>query len=198
MRKELLIWLEAFLSAIPGQVGLSIRSAWYPRRCAGPGRCRVGRGVEVVAPGSIHLDGGEVRLGDRCYVNAEGGSITLGDQVAFNIGCHINASVGGRISVGANSMFGPSVLMRTANHRFDSTDEPMREQGHAEADIIIEEDVWVGGHAVVLGGVRIGRGSVVGAGAVVTKSLDPWSVAVGVPARVIRTRRPTGSDRAGR
>jgi acetyltransferase-like isoleucine patch superfamily enzyme len=74
---------------------------------------------------------------------------------------------------------------------FADPDRLIAEQGITARGIVIEDDVWLGGGAVVLDGVRIGRGAVVGAGAVVTQDIPPYAIAVGVPARVVGSRRET-------
>jgi maltose O-acetyltransferase len=86
-------------------------------------------------------------------------------------------------------MMGPEVLILTTNHRTDSIERPMNQQGHqSAAAVTIENDVWIGARAIILAGVRIGAGSIVGAGAVVPKSIPPGVIAVGNPARVVRQR----------
>ena len=74
------------------------------------------------------------------------------------------------------------------NHTFARRDVPIRAQPPQDAPIVIEDDVWLAASAIVLGGVTVGRGCVVGAGAVVTHSLPPYSIARGVPARVVGVR----------
>lgn len=101
---------------------------------------------------------------------------------------HVNASVGGTIRIGENCLFGPNVLMRTANHRYENPDIPVRQQGHSFSNIHIEDDVWISANAVILGGVHIGRGAIIGAGAVVTKDVPSMAIAVGIPAKVIKFR----------
>ena len=71
---------------------------------------------------------------------------------------------------------------------FSDPEMLIHEQGMIGLGIKIEDDVWIGAGAIILDGVTIGRGSVIGAGAVVTKNIPPYSVAVGVPARVIKKR----------
>jgi len=88
-------------------------------------------------------------------------------------------------------MIGPNVVMRTANHNFLRTDIPMQVQGHLFGDINIEDDVWIGANVTILGGVNIGRGSIIGAGAVVTKNVPSMAIAAGVPARLIKWRGDT-------
>ncbi|WP_405434295.1 acyltransferase [Micromonospora sp. NBC_00617] len=101
-----------------------------------------------------------------------------------------------RIRIGDNVMFGPEVTVRGGNHRIDQVGVPMIAVGKEPDDathdrgVIIGDDVWVGTRAVILHGVIIGRGAVVGAGAVVTRSVPPYAVAAGNPARVIRLRWP--------
>jgi galactoside O-acetyltransferase len=65
---------------------------------------------------------------------------------------------------------------------------PIRLQGHDAGTIVIEDNVWLAANVTVVGGVRIGRGSVIAAGAVVTSDIEPYSIAGGVPARLIRRR----------
>jgi len=131
---------------------------------------------------------GLTMINDRCYFNADGGSITVGNWTAFNLGAHINASCGGNIVIGDHCPIGPGVVMRTANHRFASQETLIQDQGHKSADIVIEDDCWIGANAVILGGVHIGRGAIIGAGAVVTKDIPSMAIAVGVPAKILKYR----------
>jgi maltose O-acetyltransferase len=87
-------------------------------------------------------------------------------------------------------MMGPRVTILTQNHAFSDPERPMNEQGAAEvAPVTIEDDVWIGMATIILPGVTIGTGAVVGAGSVVTRSIPPYAVSAGNPARVIRDRR---------
>ncbi|QGY41956.1 maltose O-acetyltransferase [Pseudodesulfovibrio cashew] len=85
-------------------------------------------------------------------------------------------------------MIGPNVVMDTSRHNDARADIPMREQGMTYAPITIEDDVWIGANVVITSGVNIGHGSIIGAGAVVVRDIPPFSVAVGVPCRVVRKR----------
>jgi acetyltransferase-like isoleucine patch superfamily enzyme len=101
-----------------------------------------------------------------------------------------------RIRIGDNVMFGPEVTIRGGNHRIDQVGVPMiavdkePDDDTHDRGVTIGDDVWVGTRAVILHGVTIGRGAVIGAGAVVTRSVPPYAVAAGNPARVIRLRWP--------
>lgn len=84
---------------------------------------------------------------------------------------------------------GTDVIIITRNHRFDRTDIPMMEQGfEEERPVYIGNDVWIGDRVLILPGVHIGDGSIIAAGAVVTKDVPPYSIVAGVPARKIRDR----------
>jgi len=119
------------------------------------------------------------------YAN-DSGNIVIGDNCALNTNVQIGASCG-KIIIGNNVMIAPNVVIRAANHGL-RRDRPMRFQPHTYGEIIIEDDVWIGSNAVITSGVLLAKGSVVGAGAVVTKSTEPYSIVGGVPARKIGER----------
>ena len=124
-------------------------------------------------------------------VNIERGAVfsshtTLGD----NSGIGINASLTGSVKIGKNVMMGSHCTMYIRNHNFERLDVPMCEQGYKpEETIIIEDDVWIGGHTIFLPGVHIGKGSIIGAGAVVTKDVPEFAIVGGNPAKIIRYRK---------
>lgn len=132
---------------------------------------------------------------DRCgtNVNIEHGArfgsgrcIALGDN--SDIG--MDALILGSATIGRNVMMGPRCILIATTHAHHDPGVPMNTQGWApERPIVIEDDVWIGAAAIVLPGCRIGRGSIVGAGSVVTKDVTPYSMVGGNPARVLRTRR---------
>ena len=93
---------------------------------------------------------------------------------------------GGPITIGNQVHIAPHVMMFAANHKFADTDIPIHKQGTEAAPITIEDDVWVAGKVMITAGVRVGRGSVIGAGAVVTKDIPPNSIVAGVPAKIIK------------
>jgi galactoside O-acetyltransferase len=129
-----------------------------------------------------------VSIGRNSLFSAENGLIKIGENTSFNSNVFINSSVCGEILIGNNCLIGPNVVMRTAGHNFERADIPIRNQGHICKNIMIEDDVWLGANVVVLGGVTIGKGCVIGAGSVVTKNIEAYSIAVGVPAKVIKNR----------
>jgi len=189
VRRELIAYADALAAMWPGGSGSRLRVWWIARRVAGwGGGGAVDESVRFQAPERMRFGRG-VMIGSHSFFAAAGsGAIEVGDGVGFNSNVHINASVGGVIRIGDRCLVGPNVVMRTADHRFDRTDIPIQAQGHRIADIVIEDDVWLGANVTVVGGVSIGKGAVVGAGAVVTRDVPPMVVVGGVPARVLKVR----------
>lgn len=124
-------------------------------------------------------------------VNIEQGArfsprVTLGDR--SGIGVH--AKLYGTCHIGACVMMGEDVTIIHRNHRHDRTDIPMMDQGfEPERPVTIGDDVWIGDRVVLLPGVRVGRGAILGAGAVVTRDVPDYAIVAGVPARVIGSRK---------
>ncbi|MBF0217287.1 MAG: acyltransferase [Candidatus Omnitrophica bacterium] len=117
-----------------------------------------------------------------------GENIEIGENSHINQYCCVWASPGSKIVLGANLLMGPGVKIFSSNHSKESA-KAMNEQGWAEKGIVIGNDVWIGANSVVVAGVRIADGAVIAAGAVVTKDIPEYSIAAGVPAKVIGKRR---------
>ena len=109
--------------------------------------------------------------------------ITFGENFYMNAGCHIL----GQITFGKDVMIGPKTVIWGRNHGI-ATGTPMRLQKPTRSPITIGDDVWIGANVTIVKGITIGSGAVIGAGSVVTKDIDPNVIAVGNPARVIRSR----------
>ena len=115
-----------------------------------------------------------------------GQNIHIGDHVYLNFLCTILDN--NEVHIGHHVMIGPGVQIYTAAHPLQVE---ARNQGWEVAKpIVIEDNVWIGGGAIILPGVRIGRNAVVGAGAVVSRSVPANTVVAGNPARVIREIEP--------
>lgn len=127
----------------------------------------------TVAPGAILQ--GNITIGDHSSVQAYSILIGYGEQ--------------GKITIGNYVRIAPHVMMIAANHVFEDPTKPIHDQGLIAKPITIEDDVWIAGRVTLTAGITIGKGSVIGAGAVVTKDIPPYSIAVGVPAKVIDSRK---------
>lgn len=126
--------------------------------------------------------GGGVSIGRKCKVHR---NTRIGDYSGIGYGCEIPNGV----TIGKHVMMGPNVLMYTQNHCTEKVDIPMRMQGMRKMQpILIEDDVWIGARVCILPGITIGHGSVIGACAVVSKDVPPYSVVVGNPGRIVKSR----------
>jgi acetyltransferase-like isoleucine patch superfamily enzyme len=114
----------------------------------------------------------------------EGGWISIGDDTY--VGPKAVLFGAGGIDIGSQVLISPGVVITSHQHSFTDTDRPMSAQPMEFAAVVIEDNVWIGSNATVLPGVRIGSGSTVGAGAVVTTSVPRRVLSLGVPARVVR------------
>jgi len=113
--------------------------------------------------------------------------IDIGERVVIRPNTILMASELASIRIGDDVLIGSGVHIYASNHRFDQRDLPISAQGHtASDDLIIENDVWIGANSILLPGVRIGKHSVIAAGSVVTKSVEPYTLNAGSPARKIR------------
>ncbi|MBE7535304.1 MAG: acyltransferase [Anaerolineales bacterium] len=122
------------------------------------------------------------------YGREIGVGLKIGDY--SNIGAYCYIGCGGGVQIGNHVMMSPRVGLHSENHNFDQLGTPMKDQGVVRNGIVIEDDCWLASGCVILSGVHLGRGSIVAAGAVVTKDVPPYSVVAGVPAKVIKQRRP--------
>jgi acetyltransferase-like isoleucine patch superfamily enzyme len=113
-------------------------------------------------------------------------NVEIGKDSTLNQGVILDGT--GGIKIGNDVRVAPSVILNTADHEFQDPVEKIRKQGFQVSPITIEDDVWIGAGVVVNKGVTIGKGSVIGAGSVVTRDVPPYSIAVGVPCKVIKSR----------
>ncbi|MFH1862810.1 MAG: glycosyltransferase [bacterium] len=123
------------------------------------------------------------------YGREIGAGLKIGDRSNVGPYCYLGAS--GGITIGNDVMMGPRVSFFAENHNFERTDVAMRQQGCTRKPIVIEDNCWIASGAIILAGVTVGRGSIIGAGAVVNRNVPPYSIVAGNPARVIRTRSET-------
>ncbi len=131
-------------------------------------------------------------IGDDCLIHrntvvrAVGGSVKIGRGTSIQ---HFTSVYGlGNTTIGDNVLIASHCAIAVAQHNFGDGSVPIANQGTTDADTVIESNVWLGAHVVVFAGVTIGQGSVIGAGAVVNRNIPPGSIAVGVPAKVLRKR----------
>ncbi|KAL1953860.1 hypothetical protein VTO42DRAFT_2084 [Malbranchea cinnamomea] len=128
------------------------------------------------------------RVGNNTFIEPPfmpdyGCNTVIGNDVFINWNCTIlDTSL---VVIGDRVMMGPNVSIYTAGH--DTSILSRRKYVEFGHPVFIEDDCWIGGNVIILPGVRIGQGSTIGAGSVVTKDIPPFSVAVGSPCRVVKT-----------
>lgn len=179
---------------------------------------RMGKSV-FIQDGAEFIGTHNIEIGDRVHlfrgvrINGRDNNcrIKIGDRVAIERGVDIAAGENCQIEIGEDTFIGPYtciggpgkvkigkkclIAAQTGivanNHTFADPLQYIRDQGVTQKGIEIGDDCWLGYGVKVLDGVTIGKGSVIGAGAVVTKDIPPYSIAVGVPAKAIANRQPT-------
>ena len=161
--KELRYCYRYFLSLIPGVIGRICRRKFW--------------GI-----GSV---GKNVKIDEKCWFLWPE-RLFLGDNVVVGKDCILNAS--GEIVIQKDCLLGPGVVIWTQNHKFARLDMPINQQGYVYRRVVIEEDVWIAARAIVLPGVKVGKGAVIAAGSVVTNDVEAFSVVAGVPAKLIKMR----------
>ncbi|MEQ8537299.1 MAG: acyltransferase [Coleofasciculus sp. D1-CHI-01] len=206
--------ITSLFGDISGGLGYLLRKRLYRNLFKNVGEGIIlGKGIVLRHPGKIIL-GNRVAIDDYGLLDASGAGeegIRLGDDVIVSRNCVIQGKTGSVI-IGAKTDIGCNTILASATGIFigrsvliagncyigggrylsDRCDIPMMEQGlYSKGPVAIADDVWLGAGAIVLDGVSIGKGCIVGAGALVTKDLPDYSVAVGVPARIIRNRKET-------
>lgn len=183
---EFVDWFDAISSALPGRIGSVTRRLWYTARLGKVGSAFTAeRGVRITSPATISI-GDHVGLGEGCRLSASSGRLSIGSRTKFNSGVNVVADFG-EISIGEDVLIAMNVIMRSSNHRFDRSPRvPINQQGHTSEKIEVGNDVWIGAGAVLLPGSKIGDHCVIGASAVVTGEIPPGSVAVGIPAKVVK------------
>jgi acetyltransferase-like isoleucine patch superfamily enzyme len=124
-------------------------------------------------------------------LNPEFGWIEIGDHSTVNEFCALHGA--GGIRIGNGVRIGCHTVIHSVQHHFERVDIPIWKQGTCAKPIVIEDDVWIGANSTILGGVTIGAHTIIGAHSLVTKSIPPYSIAYGVPAKTRRSRKDDSS-----
>lgn len=151
-------------------------------------------GLRLTIPKNIRISSPhKISIGDNCQfdeyvylqVHHEGEKLIIKNNVRVNAFTHIQAY--SEIIINDYVLIAPFSHINSGNHGFDNMKEPIMNQAYKKAGIIlIGKGSWIGRNSHILGNVQIGKNTVIGAGSVVTKSFDEFSIIVGVPARLIR------------
>ena len=202
--------VAGLVGGLPGAPGLYLRQKLFPRLFNRVGRgTHFGRHITLRWPQRISLGenvlidefamlaiygrgddeiiiGDGVLIGRRSVVKCRLGSLHIGNNTNVGMDCRIAST--SMVTIGNYCLFAGKCYIGGAQHRHDRRDIPITLQPLHTQGVIIEDDVWLGANVCVNDGVKIGRGAIVGAGAVVTRDIPPYMIAAGVPAKVIKER----------
>lgn len=205
--------ITLLFSRLPGALGIFLRGKFYPMLLG-----RTGRGIvfgantvlrhpkkifienNVIIDDNVLLDAkgseqsgitlkDEVFIGRNSILSCKGGEIILEERANVGFNCEIFSS--NKVVIGKDNLIAAyTYVVGGGNYKLERTDIPINQQPDFEGKggVITEEDVWLAAHVVLLDGTKIGKGSVIAAGAVVSGEIPPYSISGGVPAKVIKSR----------
>jgi acetyltransferase-like isoleucine patch superfamily enzyme len=212
-RSQWSYWQEALVFAlvtwVPLSPGKTLRRLAYRTVFA-----RIGTSVQI-EPGAEFVGAEHIVIGDKVHISRDvrirsfgnNSEVRIANHVQFDRGVDIKIHHNGEVEIGEHTYIGPYTCLSgnyikigkdcliashsgiyANNHGFSDLLCKIREQQSTYKGIVIEDNCWLGSGVRVVDGVTIGEGSVIGAGAVVTKNIPPYSIAVGVPAKVVSRR----------
>ena len=210
LKYELIILISSW---IPGALGIFLRSKLYPLLLGLAGRGvifgtnivlrhpkKIFIGSNVIIDDNVMIDAkgtdnkgieleDEVFLGRNTILSCKGGDIILHERANLGFNCEIYSS--NKVEIGKDTLVAAySYFVGGGNYKLDNINIPINQQPDFEGagGVRLEGNNWIGAHCVILDGVNIGEGSVIAAGAVVNKSIPSFSIAAGVPVKVIKDR----------
>ena len=195
---------------IPTIIGIGLRAVFYKLMVKMDGTAAIERNVRLRFASRIRLGRGAY-LDENVYIHACPDGVEIGENTLVMHGSvlhvynfrglpHAFIRIGrdslvgeysvirgqGGVTIGDRVYTSPGTQIIAVNHIFNDPERPFVEQGITAEGIVIEDDVWLGSNCVITDGVRVGKGAVVAAGAVVTKDVPPHTIVAGVPAKVLR------------
>ena len=210
LKYEIIILISSW---IPGALGIFLRSKLYPMLLGASGRGvlfgtnivlrhpkKIFIGNNVIIDDNVMIDAkgtdnngikmeDEVFIGRNTILSCKGGDILLHDRVNLGFNCEVYSS--SKVEIGKDTLVAAySYFVGGGSYKLDDVSIPINQQPDFEGagGIKLDGNNWIGAHCVILDGVKIGEGSVVAAGAVVNKPVPSFSIAAGVPAKVIKNR----------
>ena len=211
IKYELIVLL---FSRIPGALGVFLRGKFYPILLGSVGRGavfganivlrhpkKITLGDNVIIDDNVLLDAkgtsnkgivlrDEVFIGRNTILSCKGGDIYLDDRVNIGFNCEIFSS--NSVRLGKDILVAAyTYIVGGGNYKLDDIDTPINQQPDFEGKggVLFEDNIWVGSHCVILDGVKVGSGSVIAAGAVVSKEVPQMAIVGGVPGKVLKSRK---------
>jgi len=162
------LWVKLFVNPLLNKRGKGSKIRWSAR-------------MDILPFNKFSL-GSQSTIEDFCTINNGVGDVFIGGNTLIGM----NNVLIGPVNIGNDVIFAQNIVASGLNHEYRDVTKPIHQQKIVVAPIIVEDECWIAANVVITAGVTIGKHSVVAAGAVVTKSVPPYSVAAGNPARVIK------------
>ena len=162
------VWVKWFVNPFFHKVASGSTIRWNTR-------------MDVLPFNAFELGNGST-IEDYCTINNGVGAVKIGQNTRIGMS---NVIIG-PVTIGNNVILAQNIVISGLNHGYEDIHVPIHKQAVSMEPILIEDDCWIGANAVVTSGVTIGKHCVIAAGAIVTKSIPPFSIAVGNPARIIK------------
>ncbi len=203
--------ITTLFAGTPGAIGIFLRGVFYRLLFKKVGKgVSFGKNITIRHPNKISI-GNNAVIDDNCMLDAKGstntgiiiedgvflgrntilsckdGDIILRENVNLGFNCDIFS--GKKIEIGKNTMIAAYVYFVAGNYAYDSPDTPATEMDTVCKGIVVGESCWFGAKALILDGVTIGKNSIIGGAAVVNEDIPEYSIAAGVPAKVIKSRK---------
>lgn len=167
----------------------SARTRWWARFFVYPFIIKRGKGSIIRRNARLDLNAGnKLIIGDRTIIenhvilNNGIGDIEIGNNTMITS----RGMILGPVLIGNNVVLGIGSQILGLTHDYEDIEKPIKDQGVSGTKVIIEDDVWIGGNCVIIQGIEIGKHSLVAAGSVVTKDVEPYTIVAGNPARPIK------------
>jgi acetyltransferase-like isoleucine patch superfamily enzyme len=205
--------ITLFFSRLPGALGVLLRGKFYPILFA-----KIGKGVvfganivirhplkivignNVIIDDNVLLDAkgsessgitikDDVFIGRNSILSCKGGAIILEERANVGFNCEIFSS--NKVIIGKDNLIAAyTYVVGGGNYKLERTDIPINQQPDFEGKggVVTEEDVWLAAHVILLDGTIVRKGSVIAAGAVVSGEIPPYSIAGGIPAKILKSR----------
>lgn len=195
----------------PGALGIFLRNIFFPLLFKKVGKnVSFGKNLTIRHPGKISIEN-DVVIDDNCMLDAKGinnegiiikegvyigrnsilscknGNIILHKNTNIGFNCEIFSA--SKVEIGQNTLIAAYVYIIGGDHKYNLADKPISEQGRVSKGITIENSCWLGAKSMILDGVKIGNDSIIGAGAVVNTDIPPFAIAVGIPAKAVKSRK---------
>jgi acetyltransferase-like isoleucine patch superfamily enzyme len=204
--------VTTFINPLQGALGLAARKVLFPGLFGQVGKGVVfGHHMSLLSPHRIFIGdntliddfvvlshrgtgGLRITIGNNCLIAratkiyTRGGNVEIGNHANISASCHIVSA--NRVIIGDHCLIAANCYIGGLQHHYADPDKLIIDQGVDDrGGVVLGRDVWLGAHVIVNDGVEIGDGAIVGAGSVVTRNIPPYSIAVGVPAKVVRERK---------